>query len=96
MIIAQQFTAGKTVVLIASPVGTTESRTALSIVPTGLTWHVVFGPSDKSLGYCRVSLRDKPRKKGGQSQLAHGTQTFDAGSSPSNFVSMAVSIGFTR
>ncbi len=63
MIIAQQYTAGKTMVSIASPVGTTESRSVLSIVPTGLTWHVVFGPSDKSLGYCRVSLRDKLRQE---------------------------------
>jgi len=50
------------VVVITSPVGTTEFRTPLSIVPTALTWHVVFGPSDKSLGYCRVSLRDKWRR----------------------------------
>jgi len=63
MIIAQQYTAGKTMVSIASPVGTTESRSVLSIVPTGLTWHAVFGPSDKSLGYCRVSLRDKWRRE---------------------------------
>jgi hypothetical protein len=59
--IAQQFTAGLAVVAIARPVGTTEMPAASSLVPPGRSWRDHFGPSDKSLGYCRVSLRDTLR-----------------------------------
>ena len=72
MIIAQQFTAGKTSVSITSPVGTTEFRASPSIVPPGLTRHDDFGPSDKSLGYCRMSLRDKLRPDRNDKADAHG------------------------
>ena len=68
MIIAQQFTAGLSVSILTdlSPIGTIENeqvaklKLIASVVPTGLKTEMRPRlPSDKSLGYSQISLREK-------------------------------------
>ena len=45
--------------MVVSPEGTAEASRAVSVVPSGLEDLCTDQPNVETLGYCRISLRDR-------------------------------------